>query len=184
MREAFLFLPGGGEGIENFNWPRLDYRDYYLGREERDIAKREREKERKKEGCASSNPIVLVTLKEPSMPEHDTVEYVFYIFSKHLRPVRSRRSMAIHNATAYLSSKRGGGREGVGSQKRKREKERISRDRHYDGKIIPPSREPWNEAGGEYPPFFLGIFLLSDRLRARNNDPADWFRSLNLNWYK
>lgn len=184
MREAFLFLPGGGEGIENFNWPRLDYRDYYLGREERDIAKREREKERKKEGCASSNPIVLVTLKEPSMPEHDTVEYVFYIFSKHLRPVRSRRSMAIHNATAYLSSKRGGGRGGVGSQKRKREKERISRDRHYDGKIIPPSREPWNEAGGEYPPFFLGIFLLSDRPRARNNDPADWFRSLNLNWYK
>lgn len=97
--------------------------------------------EREKEGCASSNPIVLVTLKEPSMPEHDTVEYVFYIFSKHRRPVRSRRSMAIHNATAYLSAKRGGGRGGIG-RTREREIERISRDRRHDGKIIPPSREP------------------------------------------
>lgn len=79
--------------------------------------------EREKEGCASSNPIVLVTLKEPSMPEHDTVEYVFYIFSKHRRPVRSRRSMAIHNATAYLSAKRGGGRGGIG-RTRERERER------------------------------------------------------------
>lgn len=83
------------------------------------------------------------------MPEHDTVEYVFYIFSKHLRPVRSRRSMAIHNATAYLSSKRGGGRAGVGSQKRKRErkKEFPATDVTMEKLFHPRER---NEAGGEY----------------------------------
>lgn len=123
--------------------------------------------EREKEGCASSNPIVLLTLKEPSMPEHDTVEYVFYIFSKHRRPVRSRRSMAIHNATAYLSAKREGGRGGIG-RTREREKEFPATDVTME-KLFRPreSLETKLVVNILRDPFFLGIFLLSDRSRRK-----------------
>lgn len=120
---------------------------------------------RERKRAASSNPIVLVTLKEPSMPEHDTVEYVFYIFSKHRRPVRSRRSMAIHNATAYLSAKRGGGRGGIG---RTREREFPATDVTME-KLFRPreSLETKLVVNILRDPFFLGIFLLSDRSRRK-----------------
>lgn len=83
----------------------------------------ERRRYREKEDCAPSNPIVLVTLKEPLMPEHDTVEYVFYIFPKHRRPVLSRCSMAIHNGPAlwkpggWVSRGLGGGPGGSRARK-------------------------------------------------------------------
>lgn len=108
---------------------------------------------REKEGCAPSNPIVLVTLKEPSIYSRSTIPWntVFCIFPKHRRPVLSPfsgRSMAIHNALA-LSGKREGAT--VTEQRSGRgeggEKERTHRGRIFPatdvtmGKIILLSRE-------------------------------------------
>lgn len=128
-------------GIENFNWPCLDYRDYYLGRGER---YRYRERERKKRAVHRVIPLCSSLWKSPRC--RSTIPSNTYFTSSPNTVVRflSRRSMAIHNATAYLSAKRGGGRGGVG--RRKRERERISRDRRHDEKIIPPSREPWKRS--------------------------------------